>query len=102
MKVEPITPVCEDFDGVPDPFSKKCCPSDCGDLCGSKNCAKAPDGLSKCCYLGIPDDKICGVEGRKAPCSLGLYDEKLLLFIYLFFSIFEFTFNLTYLDKIIF
>ena len=75
MKVEPTTPICEEFDGVPDPLSRKCCPYDCGDFCGSKDCAKVPDGLSKCCYLGIPNDKICGVEGQKAPCSLGLYDE---------------------------
>ena len=70
MKMPPST-VCQNFDGVPDPLSKKCCSFDCGDFCGTKDCANGPGGSEHCCYLEIPDDKICGVDGQKAPCSLG-------------------------------
>ena len=67
----PETYVCKDYDGVPDPTLQKCCPSKCGDLCGTENCKKIPGESKECCFVDISDNVVCGVDGEKAPCSLG-------------------------------
>ena len=45
----------------------------CGDLCGALNCDEGEGGVKSCCGSGIQDDVICGLDGKMAPCSIGIY-----------------------------
>ena len=58
---------------------RKCCPSKCGEHCGTENCNKHLGASNECCFIDIPDNVLCGVEDKKAPCSLGKISPSLFL-----------------------
>ena len=63
---------CVGYNGIAHPKTPtKCCASTCGDLCGALNCDEADGGANACCGSGIQDNVICGLNGQKAPCSIG-------------------------------
>ena len=58
------------FEGLINPSDpRKCCAEDCYDFCGAENCHEK--GSNKCCSDNISSE-ICGVNGRVAPCTLGM------------------------------
>ena len=64
---------CRDYNGIALPSNKlKCCASTCNNLCGTNKCHEGLGGKEACCEFYIPE-RICGVEGRKAPCVLSKY-----------------------------
>ena len=68
---------CEDYDGVANPKNPQiCCTAECKEFCGASNCSQALNVSVACCKDGIEQGKICGLLGRKAPCSLSKIPSK--------------------------
>ena len=64
-----MTGKCEVYLGLQNPKDlKKCCAKECNAYCGATNCQDEGDG---CCDRTI-DLGICGINGKTAPCTLGM------------------------------